>query len=61
MEPVGGFFLLRERLPPNGATMRIASNCQDRALLLLQIAQECPQFKEQAAYLALERLVDLER
>ncbi len=36
--------------------MRIVSNCQDRALLLLQIAQENPQFEEQAAYLARERL-----
>jgi hypothetical protein len=32
--------------------MRTASNCQNRALLLLQIAQECPQFKERAFYLA---------
>jgi hypothetical protein len=37
--------------------MRIASQCQDRALLLLQVAQECPQFKEQADYLAHEWLV----
>jgi hypothetical protein len=37
--------------------MRIASHCQDRALLLLQVAQECPQFKEQADYLANEWLV----
>jgi hypothetical protein len=37
--------------------MRIASHCQNRALLLLQAAQECPQFKEQADYLAHEWLV----
>jgi hypothetical protein len=37
--------------------MRIASRCQDRALLLLQLAQECPQFKEQAEYLAQNWLV----
>lgn len=37
--------------------MRIASNCRDRALLLLQIAQECPQFKERATYLAHEWVV----
>ena len=37
--------------------MRIAGNCQDRALLLLQVAQECPQFKELADYLAQEWLV----
>lgn len=36
--------------------MRIASNCQDRALLLLQIARENPQFEEQATYLAHEWL-----
>jgi hypothetical protein len=36
--------------------MRIASQCQDRALLLLQVAEECPQFKEQAEYLAHEWL-----
>jgi hypothetical protein len=37
--------------------MRIASQCQDRALLLLQVAQDCPEFKEQADYLAHEWLV----
>lgn len=37
--------------------MRLASHCQDRALLLLQVAQECPQFKEQADFLAREWLV----
>ena len=36
--------------------MRIASHCQDRALLLLQVAQECPQFKEPAEFLAGEWL-----
>jgi hypothetical protein len=36
--------------------MRIARQCQERALLLLQVAQECPQFKEQADYLAWEWL-----
>jgi hypothetical protein len=34
--------------------MRITSNWPDRALLLLQIAEECPQLKEQAACLAYE-------
>ena len=36
--------------------MRIASQCQERALLLLQIAQECPEFRDQAVYLAREWL-----
>ena len=36
--------------------MRIARQCQERALLLLQIAQECPEFREQAIYLAREWL-----
>jgi hypothetical protein len=36
--------------------MRIASHCQDRALLLLQVAEECPQFRELANYLAHEWL-----
>jgi hypothetical protein len=36
--------------------MRIVNQCQDRALLLLQIARENPQFKEQAAFLAREYL-----
>jgi hypothetical protein len=31
--------------------MRIVDKCHDRALLLLQIARENPQFEEQAAYL----------
>jgi hypothetical protein len=38
------------------ATIRIASDCHNRALLLFQIAQECPQLKEQATYLALRWL-----
>ena len=36
--------------------MRIASHCQDRALMLLQVAQECPEFKDQAEFLASELL-----
>ncbi|MGA8819503.1 MAG: hypothetical protein WB624_19600 [Xanthobacteraceae bacterium] len=36
--------------------MRIANQCQQRALLLLQIAQECPQFREQAIFIAREWL-----
>ena len=36
--------------------MRIASHCQDHALVLLQVAQECPEFKEQAEFLAHEWL-----
>jgi hypothetical protein len=36
--------------------MRIVHNCQDRALLLLQLARENPQFEEQAAFLADEWL-----
>jgi hypothetical protein len=36
--------------------MRIASHCQDHALVLLQVAQECPEFKEQAEFLAREYL-----
>jgi hypothetical protein len=36
--------------------MRIVSNYQDKALLLLQIARENPQFEEQATYLASEWL-----
>jgi hypothetical protein len=38
--------------------MSIASNRRDRALLLLQIAEECPQFKEQAASLAYEWFIN---
>ena len=36
--------------------MRIVRNCQDRALLLLQIAGENPEFKDQADFLAREWL-----
>ena len=37
--------------------MRIASQCQERALLLLQIAQECPpQFRPQVVHIAREWL-----
>jgi hypothetical protein len=36
--------------------VRIANQCQQRALLLLQIAQECPQFREQAIFIAREWL-----
>jgi hypothetical protein len=36
--------------------MRIAGQCQERALLLLQIAQECPEFRDQAVHLAREWL-----
>jgi hypothetical protein len=36
--------------------MRIASQRQERALLLMQIAQECPEFRDQAVYLAREWL-----
>jgi hypothetical protein len=39
-----------------GLEMRIVSQCQDRALVLLQIARENPQFEEQAAFLAREWL-----
>ena len=36
--------------------MRIVNDCRDRALILLQIACECPEFDEQATYLAHEWL-----
>jgi len=36
--------------------MRIAGHCQDRALLLLHVAQECPDLEEQAEFLAREYL-----
>jgi hypothetical protein len=36
--------------------MQIASHCQQRALLFLQIAKECPEFREQAVYMAREWL-----
>jgi hypothetical protein len=38
--------------------MQITSNWRDRALLLLQIAEECPQLKEQAASLAYEWFIN---
>lgn len=38
------------------APVRIANQCQQRALLLLQIAQECPEFREQAIFIAREWL-----
>ena len=34
--------------------MRIVSHCQNHALVLLQIAKECPEFREQAAHLTRE-------
>jgi hypothetical protein len=37
--------------------MSIVGRCQDRALLLLQIAEENPQVREVAAYLAGEWLM----
>lgn len=36
--------------------MQIVSHCQHRALLCLQIAEECPEFREQAMFLAHEWL-----
>ena len=36
--------------------MQIASQCQQRAFLFLQIAKEYPEFREQAFYLAREWL-----
>ncbi len=39
-----------------GRRMRIVSNCQDRALVLLQVARENPQFEELATYIAREWL-----
>jgi hypothetical protein len=36
--------------------VQIVSHCQQRALLFLQIAQECPEFREQALYMAREWL-----
>jgi hypothetical protein len=37
-------------------TQMMVHKCQDRALLLLQIAQDCPTFAEQASFLAREWL-----
>jgi hypothetical protein len=36
--------------------MRIANQCQQRALVLLQIARDCPEIRDQAVYLAREWL-----
>jgi hypothetical protein len=36
--------------------MHTASHCQSRALLLLQVAEECPRLKEQAEFIASEWL-----
>jgi hypothetical protein len=36
--------------------MQITSHCQERALLFLQIAKECPEFREQALYMNREWL-----
>jgi hypothetical protein len=36
--------------------LRVVNTCQDRALVLLQIARENRQFEEQATYLASEWL-----
>jgi hypothetical protein len=40
----------------NGPAMQIVSHCQQRALFFLQIAKECPAFREQAFYMAREWL-----
>jgi hypothetical protein len=37
--------------------MHTANHYRDRAILLSQVAQECPQFKEQAEFLASEWLL----
>ena len=39
-----------------GPQMQIANQCQQRALFFLQIAKECPEFREHAFYLAREWL-----
>jgi hypothetical protein len=39
-----------------GPHMRIVSACQDRTLVLLQVARENPQFEELATYIAHEWL-----
>jgi hypothetical protein len=36
--------------------MKIASHCHQHALLFLQIARECPEFREQAFHMAREWL-----
>jgi hypothetical protein len=37
--------------------MRVVHRCQDYAMLLLQVARDCPQFENQATYLAHEWLI----
>ena len=37
--------------------MRSVNNCRDRALILFQIADECPQFAAQATNLAQDLLI----
>lgn len=39
------------------AAMRIVSDCQDRAMLLMQIAREYPALKDRATYVAEEWLL----
>jgi hypothetical protein len=41
---------------PKAKQVQIASHCQQRALLFLQIAKECPEFRDQAFYMAREWL-----
>jgi hypothetical protein len=41
---------------PKATQVQIVSHCQQRALLFLQIAKECPEFREQAFYMAREWL-----
>jgi hypothetical protein len=36
--------------------MQIVSHCQHRALLFLQMAKECPEFRDQAFFMAREWL-----
>ena len=50
------FTLLGDRDYALGPQMRIANQCQQRALVLLQIARDCPEFRDQAVYLAREWL-----
>jgi hypothetical protein len=37
--------------------MRTANHCQDRVLLLLQVAEECPRLRERAEFIASEWLL----
>jgi sulfur transfer protein SufE len=48
--------MILQRAHPKVPQMQIVSHCQHRALLLLQIAKERPEFREQAFYLAHELL-----